>query len=154
MPREALIYDILLSCPSDVTDLKDIVKECIEDFNRIYGSINNVKLELKHWSSDAFPQSGKSAQELLNTKFIHNCDACIALLGNRFGSPTDKYDSGTEEEIEYMISSKKQVFCTLLNEKLTQVLLILNNILKYLSLKRNIVTIQKVFIVLLKIIMN
>lgn len=117
MPREALIYDILLSCPSDVTDLKDIVKECIEDFNRIYGSINNVKLELKHWSSDAFPQSGKSAQELLNTQFIHNCDACIALLGNRFGSPTDKYDSGTEEEIEYMISSKKQVFMYFIERK-------------------------------------
>ena len=111
MPREGVtIYDILLSCPSDVSNLKDIVKECIDDFNRMYGNINNIKLDLKHWSTDAYPQSGGSAQKLLNSQFIHDCDACIALLGTRFGSPTDRYDSGTEEEIEDMISSDKQVF--------------------------------------------
>ena len=43
MPREGYtIYDILLSCPSDVSNLKSIVEECISDFNRIYGSINNI----------------------------------------------------------------------------------------------------------------
>lgn len=111
MPREGVtIYDILLSCPSDVSNLKDIVKECIDDFNRMYGNLNNIKLELKHWSTDAYPQSGGSAQKLLNSQFIHDCDACIALLGTRFGSPTDRYNSGTEEEIEDMISSGKQVF--------------------------------------------
>lgn len=111
MPRAGVtIYDILLSCPGDVANLKTIVSECIEDFNRLYGGINNIKLELKHWSTDAYPQSGGSAQDLLNEQFIHDCDACIALLGNRFGSPTDRYNSGTEEEIEDMISSEKQVF--------------------------------------------
>lgn len=111
MPRAGVtIYDILLSCPSDVANLKTIVSECIEEFNRLYGGINNIKLELKHWSTDAYPQSGGSAQDLLNGQFIHDCDACIALLGNRFGSPTDRYNSGTEEEIEDMIASEKQVF--------------------------------------------
>ena len=47
MPREGYtIYDILLSCPSDVADLKNIVEECISDFNKMYGNINNIKLEL------------------------------------------------------------------------------------------------------------
>lgn len=59
MPRTgATIYDLLLSCPGDVVDLKDIVKECIDEFNRLYGNLNNIKVELKHWSSDSFPQSG------------------------------------------------------------------------------------------------
>lgn len=111
MPRMGVtIYEVLLSCPGDVIDLKDTVKECLDDFNRTHGNINNVNLELKHWSTDAYPQSGGSAQELLNNQFIHECDACIALLGNRFGSPTNRYDSGTEEEIEDMIESGKQVF--------------------------------------------
>lgn len=111
MPRPgATIYDLLLSCPGDVVDLKDIVKECVDDFNRLFGSTNNIKIELKHWNSDAYPQSGGSAQELLNQQFIHDCDACVALFANRFGSPTEKYDSGTEEEIEDMINNGKQVF--------------------------------------------
>lgn len=111
MPRTgATIYDLLLSCPGDVVDLKDIVKDCVDDFNRFHGSANNIKIELKHWSEDAYPQSGGSAQELLNKQFIHGCDACVALFGNRFGSPTDKYGSGTEEEIEDMINNEKQVF--------------------------------------------
>lgn len=111
MPRiGATIYDLLLSCPGDVVDLKDIVKECIDDFNNLYGNINNIKIELKHWSSNAYPQSGGKPQELLNQQFIHDCDACIALFANRFGTSTERYGSGTEEEIEDMISSGKQVF--------------------------------------------
>lgn len=111
MPRTgATIYDILLSCPSDVADLKPIVKECFDEFNRLFGELNNIRLELKHWSSDSYPKSGGKAQDLLNDIFIHDCDMCIALLGNRFGSPTEKYDSGTQEEIEDMINAKKQVF--------------------------------------------
>lgn len=111
MPRTgATIYDLLLSCPSDVTDLKNIVKECVEDFNRLFGNINNIKIELKHWSTDSYPQSGGKPQELLNNQFIHECDACVALFANKFGTPTDKYESGTEEEIEDMINSGKQVF--------------------------------------------
>lgn len=111
MPRiGATIYDILLSCPSDVADLKPIVNECFDEFNRLFGELNNIRLELKHWSSDSYPKSGGKAQDLLNDIFIHECDMCIALLGNRFGTPTDKYDSGTQEEIEDMINAKKQVF--------------------------------------------
>jgi hypothetical protein len=111
MPRiGATIYDILLSCPSDVADLKPIVKECLDEFNRLFGDLNNIRLELKHWSSDSYPKSGGKAQNLLNEIFIHDCDMCIALLGNRFGTPTEKYDSGTQEEIEDMINANKQVF--------------------------------------------
>lgn len=51
-----------------------------------------------------------NAQELLNQQFIHYCDAGIALFANRFGTPTEKYDFGTEKEIEDMISLGKQVF--------------------------------------------
>lgn len=46
----------------------------------------------------------------MNNQFINKSDACIALFGNRFGTPTDEYESGTEEEIEGMMKSGKQVF--------------------------------------------
>lgn len=38
------------------------------------------------------------------------CDAAVAIFWTRFGTPTDDYYSGSEEEIEKMIASKKNVF--------------------------------------------
>lgn len=31
------VYDLLLSCPGDVLDLKDIIEECITSFNNTIG---------------------------------------------------------------------------------------------------------------------
>lgn len=111
MPRpNVTVYDLLLSCPGDVLDLKNIIEECITAFNSTLGTLNNIRIDLKHWSTDSFPQSGGKPQKLLNEQFVNDCDLCVALLGTRFGTPTDNYDSGTEEEIEIMLSQEKQVF--------------------------------------------
>ena len=104
------VYDLLLSCPGDVLDLKNIIEECITAFNSTLGTLNNIRIDLKHWSTDSFPQSGGKPQKLLNEQFVNDCDLCVALLGTRFGTPTDNFDSGTEEEIEIMLSQEKQVF--------------------------------------------
>ena len=108
--RGVTVYDLLLSCPGDVLDLKSTVEECVKSFNSSIGEINNVRIELKHWSTDSFPQSGDKPQNILNRQFVEDCDLCVALLGIRFGTPTDNYDSGTEEEIEKMLEQDKQVF--------------------------------------------
>lgn len=111
MPRVGVtVYDMLLSCPRDVLDLKDTIDACVKSFNASIGEVNNVRIELKHWSTDSFSQSGDKPQNILNRQFVEDCDLCVALLGIRFGTPTDNYDSGTEEEIEKMLEQGKQVF--------------------------------------------
>lgn len=104
------VYDMLLSCPGDVMDLKDTIDACVKSFNASIGEINNVRIDVKHWSTDSFSQFGDKPQNILNKQFIDDCDLCVALLGIRFGTPTDNYDSGTEEEIEKMLEQNKQVF--------------------------------------------
>ena len=104
------VYDLLLSCPGDVLDLKGIIDACVKSFNASIGEANNIRIELKHWSTDSFSQSGDKPQSILNRQFVDDCDLCVALLGTRFGTPTDHYDSGTEEEIEKMLEQNKQVF--------------------------------------------
>lgn len=103
-------YDLLISCPTDVDKFVPIAKECIENFNRFMGEVNNTILVGKHWSTDSFPQSGDRPQEILNNQFVRYCDAAIVVFWTRFGTPTDKYGSGTEEEIEEMLAANKQVF--------------------------------------------
>lgn len=110
MPKNVIQYDLLISCPSDVEDELAIINETVEDFNRMFGSANNIQVITKHWSKDSYPQSGGSPQSLLNSQFIFDCDAALAVFWTRFGTPTEEYSSGTEEEIEELIKSGKQVF--------------------------------------------
>ena len=111
MPRIGITaYDLLVSCPGDVVEFVDIIRECVDNFNRTIGVANNSEIVVKHWSTDSYPESGDKPQELLNKQFVRDCDAAVALFWTKFGTPTDKYGSGTEEEIEEMLSSDKQVF--------------------------------------------
>ncbi|WP_406241857.1 hypothetical protein ACF3M2_12375 [Tissierella carlieri] len=111
MPRVGITaYDLLISCPGDVIEYLDEIKASVENFNRIFGVLNNIEVVTKHWSTDSYPQSGDKPQKLLNEQFVRDCDAVIAIFWTRFGTPTDKYGSGTEEEIEEMLLAKKQVF--------------------------------------------
>lgn len=103
-------YDLLISCPGDVIQFVEVIRECVDSFNRTIGKVNNAEIVARHWSTDSYPQSGDRAQELLNKQFVRDCDAAVALFWTKFGTPTDKYGSGTEEEIEEMLSSGKQVF--------------------------------------------
>lgn len=117
MPRKGItIYDLLISCPGDVTDYLEILKESVATFNRSFGVLNNIEVVTKHWSTDSYPESGDKPQELLNKQFVRNCDAAVSIFWTRFGTETDKYGSGTEEEIEEMLLAGKQVFMYFLDE--------------------------------------
>lgn len=118
MPRKNITaYDLLISCPGDVTKYVDVVKECIESFNITIGRLNNAEIVGQHWSISSFSQSGDRPREILNKQFVRDCDAAVAIFWTRFGTSTDKYGSGTEEEIEEMRSAGKQVLHILLQNQ-------------------------------------
>lgn len=104
------VYNLLISCPSDVQDYESIIQGCVEVFNRNYGEINNTLILIKHWKSDSFPESGDKPQALLNKQFVLDSDAAVALFWTKFGTPTNTYGSGTEEEIEELLKQGKQIF--------------------------------------------
>ena len=110
MPKNITQYDILLSCPGDVDDSVPLVQGVLERFNSTYTDVLGIRLNLKHWSTSSYNQSGGKPQDLLNKQFVHDCDAAIAVFWARFGTKTDRYGSGAEEEIEDMLAAGKQVF--------------------------------------------
>ena len=110
MSKNVTQYDLLISCPGDVCDELQVINESIERFNELYTDALGISIRPRYWKKSSYPKSGGHAQTLLNEQFIYDCDAAIAILWSRFGSPTDKYGSGTEEEIEIMLDSGKQVF--------------------------------------------
>ena len=120
MPRERVtVYDLLISCPGDVIEYLELIKEAVDNFNKLYGYLNNIQVSVKHWSTDSFPESGDKPQELLNKQIVRDCDAAVAIFWTRFGTATDRYGSGTEEEIEEMLLAKKQVFMYFLDIPIT-----------------------------------
>ena len=120
MPSKGVtVYDWLISCPGDVIDYLELIKEAVDNFNKLYGSLNNIQVSVKHWSTDSFPESGDKPQELLNKQIVRECDAAVAIFWTRFGTATDRYGSVTEEEIEQMLLAEKQVFMYFLDIPIT-----------------------------------
>jgi hypothetical protein len=110
MPQNITQYSILFSCPGDITTEREIANKVVDEFTRLYSNTIGVSLLLRSWGADVFPESGGKPQDLINAQLVDKCDAAIAVFWTRFGCPTDKYGSGTEEEIERMLHSRKQVF--------------------------------------------
>lgn len=110
MPKSVTQYSLLISCPGDIKEEITSVEECVKQFNTLYSDALGIEIVTKHWRKNSFAQSGGKPQALLNKQFVNDCDAAVAILWTRFGTPTDEYGSGTEEEVEIMLSSEKQVF--------------------------------------------
>lgn len=110
MPKNITQYELLISCPGDVKEEVDIIHEVVQQFNSQFSKTLGIMIQERHWEKDAYPASGDKPQNILNKQFVYDCDAAVAIFWSRFGTPTDKYGSGTEEEIEQMIAANKQVF--------------------------------------------
>ena len=110
MPKNVTQYSLLISCPGDIKDEIDIIEQCVQKFNDMYSDALNISIITKYWKKNSYPKSGDKPQNILNEQYVNNCDAAVALFWTRFGTPTDKYGSGTEEEISIMLESDKQVF--------------------------------------------
>lgn len=115
MPNNITVYDLLISCPSDVAEYVDMLEKEVLHFNNFFGRFNNVIIRTRHWSKDSYSESG-NPQELLNKQIVDSSDLALAVFWTRFGTPTENYGSGTEEEIERMLAMGKQVFLYFLDK--------------------------------------
>ena len=112
------VYKVLISCPGDLLESVNPIEKEIHNFNERYGERNGIHLRVVHWKKDSYPQVGGRPQDILNNQIVDNSDMCIALFWTRFGSKTEMYGSGTEEEIERMINRNKTVFLYFLDKPL------------------------------------
>ena len=110
MAQNVTLYNLLISCPGDIKEEVTLIESAVDEFNELYAETLGITIKTRHWSKSSYAQSGGKPQALLNEQFVNKCDAAVAIFWTRFGSPTDEYGSGTEEEIEIMLQSGKQVF--------------------------------------------
>ncbi|MDR1993474.1 MAG: response regulator [Nitrososphaerota archaeon] len=114
--KTATVYDLLISCPSDVAPFVDKLEDTINKFNNFYGRENNVVVRTISWKNNSYPKFGEHPQKILNKQIVDKADFVVAVFWTRFGTKTENFDSGTEEEIERMLNEDKQVFLYFLNK--------------------------------------
>lgn len=107
MAQNVTLYNLLISCPGDIKEEVTLIESAVDEFNELYAETLGITIKTRHWSKSSYAQSGGKPQALLNEQFVNKCDAAVAIFWTRFGSPTDEYGSGTEEEIEIMLQSGK-----------------------------------------------
>ncbi len=104
MAKVVTKYSIFIGSPSDLSDERLAVEEVIDELNISYGANKNIVLELLKWETHSAPGiSDESVQDLVNDDIGDNYDVFIGLLWLKFGTPTSKYGSGTEEEFERVL---------------------------------------------------
>ena len=110
MGQDVRRYDILISCPGDIKAELVVIDSVVDRFNQQFSDDLGIMLRIRHWAKSSFSESGGNPQALLNKQFVEKCDAAVALFWTRFGTPTDQYGSGSEEEVQIMLDDGKQVF--------------------------------------------
>jgi len=108
MPTPFKQYNILFSCPSDMQNLMKNIEKVLHKINSSFAS-DRIAFNLLSWTRDVKLGLGRP-QDIINSQIVIQADAVIALFGGKLGTPTEKYPSGTIEEISIIANSKKQVF--------------------------------------------
>jgi hypothetical protein len=101
-------YYVFLASPGDVGGERQHVRRFFDDYNRSTAHLWGVRFEVVDWENYATIGVGRP-QELITRqtleKFRPSLALVIGIMGQRFGSPTGRADSGTEEEFNWAMES-------------------------------------------------
>lgn len=95
------IIKCFIASPSDVQTERNACDEVVETINRSLGDSLNFHLETIRWEKNAYSSIGEDGQAVINEQ-LHpeDADFFIGIFWTRFGEPTPRAESGTEEEFE------------------------------------------------------
>jgi hypothetical protein len=97
MPRNVTKIKIFIASPGDTQDERNSASEIIQELNMI-NPLDNIEFELVKWETHTYSGIGEDAQEVINKQIDDDYDIFVGLMWKRFGSPTKRASSGTEEE--------------------------------------------------------
>lgn len=102
------LFRIFLSSPGDTQEERELAKEVVTEINTTTGSRDDFRLELITWENNTYPSMGKDGQDVISTQIGDDYEIFVGLMWKRFGTPTKRAGSGTEEEFELAYSRYKK----------------------------------------------
>lgn len=100
MPRSEQVISIFLASPEELSSERTRLADVVSQWNRAWSRTLGVRLELLRWEDDAYPDIGEDAQDVINRQIPWDWDLFVGLMWSRFGTPTGRAGSGTEEEFD------------------------------------------------------
>ena len=91
------LLKVFVATPSDVEDEVETVREVAKELNRLGQGFH---LDVVNWRSHAIPGAGPDPQSVVNSTMPDEYDVFVGIMWARFGTPTGRAGSGTEEEFE------------------------------------------------------
>ncbi|MFS0558563.1 hypothetical protein [Brevibacillus sp. 179-C9.3 HS] len=107
MSFSANVYRVLIASPSDVTEEREAIRNTINLWNTKNAEHYNLIYLPTMWETNTTPKLGARPQEIINEQIVDKSDLLIGVFWTRIGSPTGVADSGTIEEIQRFVDSKK-----------------------------------------------
>ena len=89
---------VFVASPGDVGRERESVKSVIDELNTTIAPYKGLTLELVKWETHATPSMGR-AQGVINSQ-LGQYDIFVGVMWKRFGTPTGKAESGTQEEFQ------------------------------------------------------
>lgn len=105
MPYQEDVITIFVGSPTDVNSERDTLEKVVQEINQTWSRELKVRFDLVRWETHGHPDIGDDAQDVLNEQLPQDYDIFIGIMWHRFGTPTNRANSGTEEEF---IRAKKR----------------------------------------------
>ena len=96
--EEKKIIKCFIASPGDTDKEREICEKVFSEINAGIGVPYNFILQSIRWENDVHPGIGEDAQDVVNKQVDNKYDLFIGIMYTRFGSPTKRAGSGTEEE--------------------------------------------------------
>lgn len=97
-------FRCFIASPSDTAQERELCDKVIDDINTSMGSFFGFRLEALKWEDNVHPAIGEDGQSVINEQIGLGYDIFIGIMYKKFGTPTPRAGSGTEEEFNRAIS--------------------------------------------------
>ena len=105
MPQIQTILQVFVASPSDVAEERKILESVIKEINLTLNDTHTMRLKLLKWETHSYPGFGEEGpQGVINQQIGDDYDIFLGIMWGRFGSPTHRAESGTEEEFNRALS--------------------------------------------------
>ena len=100
--------NVFVSSPSDVYEERDIFDGVVRDLNNTWMDALGIMLKTKKWETNVPAKITNQDQTDIIIEEIGEYDIHIGIMWSRFGSPTNEYESGTEQEFRTALNYYKE----------------------------------------------
>jgi hypothetical protein len=108
MPRNERVVVVLVASPSDLEAERNRLEDIVRELNLTWSRTLGLRLELVRWETHGYPGLGQDPQDVLNRELTDEPDIFIGLMWGRYGTPTGRAGSGTEEEFKRALERHRQ----------------------------------------------